>query len=1209
MKILKLLPVIIIIGLLNLSFIYSAFADHPFSESADNINETNINLEPQLTLEMVNDQKIEAISGGPEPLTIDWPMFLFNASHAGYTSSMAPTTNNTLWSSVTSIGGNGYSSPVAANGSIFVNGAGKLYRLYNNNGTEIWQKSIGSAGQQCSVPAVVGDKVYVVGTQLYCFYESNGTEVWKQPLSGGGKGTSSPTVAEGKVFVNTQTLYCFYANNGTSIWSKAVGGSGYGTTPAVADGKIYVNGVNLYCLYTSNGTEIWNAAGGESASPVIAEGRVFINPTQLYCYYANNGSQIWSKAFGGDTFSSPAFANGKVIVNDNSNVFCLYASNGTQVWTRSIAGSGCSTPAIAINSKVLVNGGEYTYCLNETNGGVIWQYMMGGDGWSSPAIAYNRVYVNQKTIYCFGIPDNILPTIQSIYPPQDAMNVSVETNITIVFNDAMNQQSTEGAFSITPNVAGMFNWPDSQTLSFDPDGQLADETEYILKVNTNAKDLSDNPLDGNGNGIADSPSTLDDFGWNFTTRETAPPRVVTTIPKNNDENVSLDSKITVIFNEQMNQTTAEQAFYITPVTAGSFSWLANNLTFQPMSLLLPDTVYSLAINSTAGDLIGNLLDGDKNGVPEGSPLDDYKWVFTTLELTPPQITSVNPADQAQDVLINAELQVNFNEPMNQTAVELAFAISPNVAGIFTSSNGGATLTFSPETTLEEGTKYTVNITSIATDLVGNLMDGNANGLAEGSPVDDYSWSFNTSILPDDIPPQVSNTYPANNDIDINISSKINVTFDEEMNLGMTESGFLIIPSVDGAFSWDLNGQELTFTPTSKLEYDTEYSVLIRGNLARDLAGNTLDGNRNTISDGTPTDDFNWRFTTESEPVVEVNYPKIVAVIPIEDATEVEVRVNIEVTFNKIMDMAATQFAFIITPSVTGAFDWDNNKMTYDPNLDLGYETTYTIQIDTSATDADGNPLDGNDNNVSEGSPFDDYIWAFTTRSDPDKKQYDLDITGVTEININLGGNKNYPITITNIGLSEDVVIPGLEAGALSSYIQISETTSRTLEPTASWAINLELEIPVTAVAGQYNITIEATSQGGGFTIEHPIQVNILSLVEPDEDGSKSTDDEALGSIIIFGMIFIIIIIIVIIIVIVLLLRKRKKTDHGPPPAYPPQPGAGAPPPAQARPLQPAGQEQHQYPQRPPAPMAPPVITGQVAVQPTGQVAWDEDQEE
>ncbi|UCG69563.1 MAG: PQQ-binding-like beta-propeller repeat protein [Thermoplasmata archaeon] len=369
------------------------------------------------------------------PLTSSdaWPMFLNDPQHTGSSTSNAPNTNDTLWTRPL-IGGDGWSSPVVANGRVFVNRGGILYSIFENNGTDIWDKSIGYAGMDCSTPTVANGKVYVVGDRLYCFYENNGTDVWDKSISGMGAGTSSPTIAEGKVFVNTQTLYCFYANNGADIWNKAVGGSGE-STPAAANGKVVINGDRLYCFDTNDGTEIWNTTGAWSSnSPVIANGRVFYNPGTLYCLYENNGTEIWNKPNGGDGYSSPAVANGKVFVNFGGEIYCYYENDGAEVWNTPDTGEGYSTPAISNDGKVFVNGMGRIYCFNENNGNEIWSDIIGGPSYSSPAIANGKVFLNQGTVYCFGV-GGPPPTIDKIVIEDGAQNEL--TTVTLYLEDSI----------------------------------------------------------------------------------------------------------------------------------------------------------------------------------------------------------------------------------------------------------------------------------------------------------------------------------------------------------------------------------------------------------------------------------------------------------------------------------------------------------------------------------------------------------------------------------------------------------------------------------------------------------------------------------------------------------------------------------------------------------------------------------------------------
>lgn len=1181
----------------------------------------------------------------PKPLNRDWPMFRSNPEHTANSTSTVPDNNTIFWQ----VTGAESSSPAIANGRVFFGAENNVSCYLENSGTFVWSYPLSGAGGFGVIPspAVDGDKVFAGdNNNLHCFWASNGTYIWGDSP---GPYYTSPTVVNGMIYCGASNgnLYCRWISNGTQAWSVSIGSS-Y-SSPAVANNKVFVGSssgpANINCLYSSNGTIFWqyNIGGQIHSSPAVVDGYVYVGSTNGYLYCLDEdgftdgnqgwtgegnvgsgyGDVIWSYNIGGQLWASPAISNGRLYIGSTISNFYLYsfwASNGTYIWDSNLANHLYSSPAVA-DGKVVVNtDGGMVYCLNQYNGSVIWFYnIMGGtDFYSSPSIANGRVFVNSGSgFFCFGMPDTVLPTIQSIQPIDGTINVSVNTNITIIFNETMNPTTTEPAFSITPNVVGSYTWPDSLTMIFDPTNPLDGETLYTVKISSSATDYSANNLDGNGNGIADIPSTLDDYTWDFTTHEDVLPMIIIIGPARNAENVTLNTNISLTFSELMNQTSVEQAFTISPSTSGTFYWFDKNLTFQPDALLIDETEYTIRVNSTCTDVVGNRLDGNKNTISEGSPDDDYLWSFTTIEITPPKISSVSPVNLAQDVLINVDVQIIFSEPMNKTSVELAFSISPAVLGYTIWSSGDSILTFSPETNFNGSTLYTLNITTTAMDRVGNHLDGNGNGVDEGSPTDDYSWSFTTAIIPDDDPPYVAKTVPQDDEIDVNKSTVIIISFSEPMNQVMTESGFTIIPYLDGIFEWDTVGQVLTFTPDEDLNYDTEYTVRIMGGTARDLASNTLDGNNNTISEGSPGDDYSWSFTTEPEPIPEIIYPHIVSVSPIDAAVDIPVDTNIEIIFSKYMNMASTQFAFSISPAVTGTFDWDLTKMTYNPTANLEYDTTYTVLITSDATDIDSNPLDGNNNSISD-SPYDDYTWAFTTTQGPDSVRYNISISGVSKISIKLEENKTYPITITNLGTLGDVVTPGLNAGTIDEYTSLSDTNSRAIGAGNSWAINLNLAIPYNAVPGIYNITIEATSQNGGFTRVHNVEVTILPQGKTNDPDSNDTDD-GLNSVMILGSILVIIIVVIIIIIMAIMLKKRKREQ---PTAPSPLPGMEMPlpPPPAAVPVSPPleyiapppgyAPAPGQVPPQPNYPLAQPVAAVPVLPPvslPAQDVGWDDEE--
>ena len=203
--------------------------------------------------------------------------------------------------------------------------------------------------------------------------------------------------------------------------------------------------------------------------------------------------------------------------------------------------------------------------------------------------------------------------------------------------------------------------------------------------------------------------------------DTTAPTVTPVSPANGATNVPVTTTISATFSEAMNQASAETAFSVDGV-AGTFSWVGNTMTFTPTANLASDTTYTVTIGTGAQDLAGN---------PMASA---YTWSFVTVDITPPTITSVLPADGATDVLVSTTISATFSEAMNTALAEAAFSTTPAAVGTtFSWSTDGKTMTFTPSANLAFNTTYTVIISTGAQDLAGNPM------------ASVYIWSFTTRL--------------------------------------------------------------------------------------------------------------------------------------------------------------------------------------------------------------------------------------------------------------------------------------------------------------------------------------------------------------------------------------------------------------------------------------------------------------------------------
>jgi hypothetical protein len=98
-------------------------------------------------------------------------------------------------------------------------------------------------------------------------------------------------------------------------------------------------------------------------------------------------------------------------------------------------------------------------------------------------------------------------------------------------------------------------------------------------------------------------------------------------------------------------------------------------------------------------------------------------------------------------------------------------------------------------------------------------------------------------------PKVVNHLPLNDEVDVPVTTTVQITFSEPMNQPLTEDAFSL-DSVDGTFSWSANGKTMTFVPSSSLAFNTVYTAIVTKNAA-DSQGDHM------------SSDYSWSFTTKT----------------------------------------------------------------------------------------------------------------------------------------------------------------------------------------------------------------------------------------------------------------------------------------------------------------------------------------------------------
>ncbi len=373
--------------------------------------------------------------------------------------------------------------------------------------------------------------------------------------------------------------------------------------------------------------------------------------------------------------------------------------------------STTTRPDIRVNvtdnntKEVLLDFGGTNYTLNCGSGNSF--YCTSSERFSSGTYVY-FVYVSDKagnsnktkkrTIFINASDWDIESS-----PDDGAVNVSLDFIIGIDFNRAMNRDSAQEAFSISPSLNHSFSWQGGTLVVRHEDFQPA--TTYNVEIDEDAEDSVGNLLG-------------EDFEFSFTATFSRPV-VTSTTPANGATGVIPNTQITIVFSNTMNRTTVRQAFSIIPSVQGSFSWPeGSKVVFTPSAPLEEETTYVVQLTIVARDL------SDISLLP-------HTFSFTTAggETTSAStLTSTSPNNNEVEISIDTDIKIRFSKAMDKASVEQGFSISPDVTGSF--SWFGNTLIFTTENPLEPDTSYGVG--------VFNVKD------AQGLSIEDIEFSFTTA---------------------------------------------------------------------------------------------------------------------------------------------------------------------------------------------------------------------------------------------------------------------------------------------------------------------------------------------------------------------------------------------------------------------------------------------------------------------------------
>ena len=239
---------------------------------------------------------------------------------------------------------------------------------------------------------------------------------------------------------------------------------------------------------------------------------------------------------------------------------------------------------------------------------------------------------------------------------------------------------------------------------------------------------------------------------------------------------------------------------------------AHTLRFTPQHPLQPDSTYTLTIAPT-------LTAADGAHLPAALHL-----TYTTE--TALAVTSVFPAEDSEDVPLDADITLVFNKPVapltsREQAPALPLFITPEIQGSGAWVNS-AIYVFHPTHPLASNTTYTVILDTGVTDLSGQTL---------ANPV---IWQFTThAVRVEHI--QADNLYlPLNHDQPYDLSrldAALEIWFEQPMDresvaraLSLEAPSRALVPPL--TFRWNDDATKLTLIPQRHYALDTTYTLTI-----------------------------------------------------------------------------------------------------------------------------------------------------------------------------------------------------------------------------------------------------------------------------------------------------------------------------------------------------------------------------------------------
>jgi outer membrane protein assembly factor BamB len=561
-------------------------------------------------------------SGGKE-----WPMFRNTPDRSGKSTSSIPSFVNLLWSNPGLVS---YTSPVVKYGNVYMS---------------------------------------TIDGNLHCFEETTGNLCWRVKLTSSKFATlSTPAINQGFIILFNNgdgKVFRLNAYTGELNWTYTLPGKAAKLNVSKIDQPILIYKGNVifgapdkyfYCLNETSGKLVWRYKTqlGLSFDYGITGGAAAISNE---VYFGANDGYLYAMDFDGFLDSTN---DGSWIIEPSTT-----KKDGDVLWKFYTGDSICSTPAV-FNDYVYVTVGpcnssldDYKifkiFCLNRNTGVKVWDYTTENHIVSSPAVAENKVFFGSLdgNIYCLATDTNTsqwtpLATGGEVWS-SPAVSITGSTEKLVI-------GSTDGYLYCIYTQTGVIEWQNKFDGPITSSPALANGRIFIHTQQ--------------GKLICIGPT------------DNEPPTILQTYPADNDTDIPVSNLLSIRFSEPMDKISISPTNIILKNSKNEvipinleYDDSTSTVSVKPIQYLSLTEVYHMTVKSTLKDRAGNMLDGNKNGNPDGSPVDDIQWRFTTSNNNPPELINAIVTPATGSLSTEFEFRVLYHDkdndpPQSQAGLKL-----------------------------------------------------------------------------------------------------------------------------------------------------------------------------------------------------------------------------------------------------------------------------------------------------------------------------------------------------------------------------------------------------------------------------------------------------------------------------------------------------------------------------------------------------------